>query len=193
VDRIPGNDRVISTGGAPGRETHANNYKNQESRRRQELRKAKDSTEQNPSSSGKTWLLSPLGLSPGLLYSALVLVKPQALVVVTSGDGKARLEEIIEKSGYQGEKLVLTVDDAFICFDQGGAIAGQVIEASGPDDTWVINLTGGTTGLQYIIQRTGDQLRSQGHKVRYVAMVDRRPVLEQKENPYMVGELVYVE
>lgn len=155
--------------------------------------KAKDGTEQSAASAGKTWLLSPLGLSPGLLYSALVLVKPQALVVVTSRDAEARVEEIIEKSAYQGEKLVLKVEDAFICFDKAGAIVRQVIKASGPADRWVINLTGGTTGLQYIIQRTGDQLRSYGHKVRYVALVDRRPVLEQRENPYVVGELVCVE
>jgi hypothetical protein len=46
--------------------------------------------------------------------------------------------------------------------------------------------------MQFIIQRVDAALESAGIDVNYVALIDRRWVREQRGNPWVVGELVYV-
>jgi hypothetical protein len=152
-------------------------------------------------------LLSPLGLSPGLLYSALMTIKPQRLVVLTSDQSAAGLREIIEKAAFTGSIAVVKVTDPFNCFAEAGEMTTRILNLLVDDrpqtNTDVIcgqtsecqitvNLTGGTTALQFIIQRAGSELERSDHEVSYIALVDRRGVTAQRENPWVVGELIEV-
>ncbi len=56
----------------------------------------------------------------------------------------------------------------------------------------MVNLTGGTTALQFIIQRAGTTLEKDGLEECYVALIDRRGVQEQRDDPWVVWELVRV-
>lgn len=136
-------------------------------------------------------LLSPLGLSPGLLYSALMAIKPQRLVLLTSAEGESLLDDIIRRAGYHGSVDIVHVDDPFNCFDQANLKVTEVLGLLG-NNPCVVNLTGGTTALQFIIQRAGSTLEKCGSKVCYVALIDRRDVQTQKDNPWVVGEVVKV-
>jgi hypothetical protein len=53
----------------------------------------------------------------------------------------------------------------------------------------VINLTGGTTLLNYMLLKVGDEARH-GKTIKTVLAVDKRSYEEQKVNPYVVGEVV---
>lgn len=136
-------------------------------------------------------MLSPLGLSPGLLYSALMKVNPQRLVILTSAEGERLLAETIQRADYRGSVAVVRVDDPFTCFAQAGEKVDAVLNEIG-HNSCVVNLTGGTTALQFIIQRAGSTLEKMGVQVRYVALVDRRGIQAQKDNPWVVGELVRI-
>jgi hypothetical protein len=54
----------------------------------------------------------------------------------------------------------------------------------------VVNLAGGTTVMQYVVERIGAEAERLGVPVQRVAVVDRRSLDEQRANPYVVGELV---
>jgi len=136
-------------------------------------------------------LLSPLGLSPGLLYSALMTIKPQRLVLLTSAEGEHSLAEIIRRADYRGPVEVVRVDDPFNCFNQAGQKVDEVLDLIGRGPC-VVNITGGTTALQFIIQRAGSALENRGVQVHYAALIDRRDVQAQKDDPWVVGELVRV-
>ncbi|MFA7078029.1 MAG: hypothetical protein WC147_06420 [Syntrophomonas sp.] len=136
-------------------------------------------------------LVSPLGLSPGLLYSALMTIKPQRIVVLTSSEGENSLDSIIKQAGYRGYVEVVRVDDPFNCFQQANKKAEEVLNIL-ECTPCVVNLTGGTTALQFIIQRVGAALENRGCKVDYIALVDRRGVQAQKNDPWVVGELIRV-
>lgn len=139
----------------------------------------------------ETTLLSPLGLSPGLLYSALATVKPHHLVVLTSKKAADPLNQIIKKAKYNGTTEVIYVEDPFTCFQQADAKVGELLDVL-KSTPCVINLTGGTTALQFIVQQTGTALENRGAEMRYAALIDRRNVQEQKENPWVIGELIWV-
>jgi len=136
-------------------------------------------------------LLSPLGLSPGLLYSALMAIQPQRLVLLTSAEGEHSLAEIIRRADYQGPVDVVHVNDPFNCFNQAKQKVDEVLDLIGCSPC-TVNITGGTTALQFIIQRAGSALEKAGIQVHYVAFIDRRGIQAQKDNPWVVGELVRV-
>lgn len=136
-------------------------------------------------------LLSPLGLSPGLLYSALVIIQPQCLVVLTSAEGEHSLTEIIKQADYRGTVQVVLVDDPFDCFDQANQKVDDMLGLIGHSPC-AVNITGGTTALQFIIQRAGLALEKAGVPVHYVAFIDRRDIQAQKDDPWVVGEMVSV-
>jgi len=66
--------------------------------------------------------------------------------------------------------------------------ARKYLEENGVKEV-VINLTGGTSLLGYMVERIRDGIRY-GRKITTVLAVDRRPYEEQKENPYVVGEIL---
>ena len=134
-------------------------------------------------------LLSPLGLSPGLLYSALILLKPEKTLVLTSKDAGGCLPEIYRQCGYEGLQEAIFIEDPFLAFDQWERIKPLVDSIAVTDEVWV-NITGGTTALQYLIQKAAQYLASCGRSVRTVALIDRRNVLLQKASPYEIGEMV---
>ena len=134
-------------------------------------------------------LLSPLGLSPGLLYSALMQLKPEKTLILTSEAAGACLPDIYRQAGYIGIQEVILIADPFLAFDQWERIKPMVDSISATDEVWV-NITGGTTALQYLMQKAANYLAGCGRTVWTVALIDRRGVLLQKEKPYEVGEMV---
>lgn len=146
----------------------------------------------------KKLLLTPLGTSPGLLLTALVRVQPDVVVVVTSQLAAERIPEAVAKSGYQGQMKYVAVKDVFGGFQEAREVRGAAAEAAremlgdGGFDV-VVNLTGGTTVLQYLVERAVDHFRNEGCNVKRVVMVDRRPYEEQQKDPYVVGEMLEID
>jgi len=142
--------------------------------------------------SGPRLLLSGLGLAPGVIYSAVLRVPAEELLVVTSAKGRERLEEALQRADksvlpcrviemadpHQGFlELERHLDDSLLrCL----AAAGEV----------VANLTGGTTAMQYVVERLADRARRLGVPVRRVALIDRRPPEQQRADPYVLAELI---
>ncbi len=143
-----------------------------------------------PVSAG-TVLLSPLGLSRGLLYSALKRVQPAKLVVITSRKAEGTVEEILEKAGAEGlDARVLVMKDPYCGFDEAGHLASEVLRGLLVAEKVVANQTGGTTVMQFVIQRICERAKDLDVPVEEVALVDRRSSKEQTENPYVTGELI---
>lgn len=140
-------------------------------------------------------LLSALGMSPGLLYTAIKRVEPDFLLVLTSREAAASLDEILSRASYTGRHEVITVTDPHTGFDCAPEVLMETKQflAALPRHHLFINLTGGTTCLQYIISRAGKTPPDSCAAVITVAMVDRRPAAEQRENQYALGEMVVVE
>lgn len=136
-------------------------------------------------------LLSPLGLSPGLLFSALSQLTPQHALVLTSKDAVGNLPQIIQHADYQGTLQEVLVSDPFTCFQQVTEIEVPIIKALSAfsnAEIWV-NITGGTTALQYLVQRVASVLKKKGYLIHEVAFADRRSLEEQKRVPFVEGEM----
>lgn len=140
-----------------------------------------------------TVLFSPLGLSYGTLYSAILLVRPQRVVVVTSPQAAHLLHPAVDgarfyHSAFQIETHILS--NPFSGFREGRAMARELAARAGTIN--VVNLTGGTTVLQDCARSIADILRADDKPVREVAIVDGREGNEQARNPLVLGQLVEV-
>ena len=140
-----------------------------------------------------TVLFSPLGLAYGTLYSAILLVRPRRLIVVTSPEAMVNLHSAVDAARFYHTPFEVethVLGDPLAGFTEGRRLARDLAAKSAGDN--VINLTGGTTALQDCVRSVADILRSQRNKVREVAVIDRRSTDEQRRVPLVVGELVEV-
>ncbi len=140
-----------------------------------------------------TVLFSPLGLAYGTLYSAILLVRPQRVVVVTSPEALVNLHSAVDAARFYHKAFEVethVLDDPLGGFIEGRRLA-RFLAASAAGDN-IINLTGGTTALQDCVRSVADILRSRHQTVREVAVIDRRPTDEQRRVPLVVGELCEV-
>jgi CRISPR-associated Csx2 family protein len=145
----------------------------------------------------ETILITPLGLSKGLLYSAIMHNKPEVIWVLTSKEGELQVDEVCRQADFRGNVYVAVMEDPYTDFNSWSTYMNHLIETieKYKDDRiqFIVNLTGGTTAMQYVVQQIAAKLKEKGEHVQYVAQVDRRPVNEQQANPYVLGEQMIVE
>ncbi|MEM3342379.1 MAG: TIGR02221 family CRISPR-associated protein [Thermoplasmata archaeon] len=143
--------------------------------------------------SGK-YLITSLGLSKGLLYSALVCLKPARCYIITSESAKSAIHEICTKAGYRvpDERNILVMKDPHTGF--GSPEVREFIERLRwemlPADEVYCNMTGGTTAMQFVVTQLYLEAEKLGRTVKTVAFVDRRSMEDQKANPYVLGEMI---
>ena len=138
-------------------------------------------------------LFSPLGPAYGCLYSAILLVRPQRVVVVTSTEAITNLHSAVDAARFYHAPFEVEthlLEDPLAGFREGRTLA-RFLAASAESQN-VVNLTGGTTAMQDCIRTVADVLRAQRKEVKEVAVIDRRPLEDQKRSPLLVGELVDV-
>ena len=137
-----------------------------------------------------TLLVSPLGLSRGLLYSALHHVRPGSLLVISSPDAAACLDEIMEKAGWCGNRMIRLMQDPHTGFNELESFSKDIVTVIMQADEVVVNITGGTTAMQHIVQQIAGYAEELGRLVRRVALADRRSSQEQRDDPYVPGEMI---
>ncbi|MGC8656601.1 MAG: TM1812 family CRISPR-associated protein [Thermoplasmata archaeon] len=154
---------------------------------------------------GGKLLVSPLGLSPGLLYSAIKLVNPDKCIVITSENSKKSLNEILEKSSYSYNNIckIIELKDPFTGYDEIKNIIDNIQnndENNGNNDDIfkcfeefdeiAFNLTGGTTTMQILVEELYKIANHSSKKTDRIIIIDRRSTEQQKANPYVVGEMI---
>jgi hypothetical protein len=117
---------------------------------------------------------------------------------VTSAQARRGGEVAIEHACSEGEKrpsqVWIEIADPYTGFKEieGRISWPDLAELIAPTDSVdaVLNLTGGTSVLQYCAERVAWQLMQIGIAIRRVAAVDRREPAEQQAQPFVVGEIV---
>ncbi len=150
-----------------------------------------DTVQQLPIPDQGHLLITPLGRSSGVLYTGLRLLQPNYLVVVTSADVRSSVPDALDQAGYIGPHHVLVVDNPFTDFGAAKQFMTKEFQRRVVRfQNVIVNLTGGTTVLQYVADQLGQGAGELGVRVRRVALVDRRSPEEQRDSPYQLGELV---
>jgi CRISPR-associated Csx2 family protein len=145
-----------------------------------------------PTSAGGRLLVTPLGLSPGVIYTGIRAVTPNALVVITSRQARRRLgEALAQAGGVDLPVMVKELDDPHAGFIEAGKVVDDDLRRELLQATdVVVNITGGTTALQHAAECVARAAEGLVVPLRRVALIDRRPPEEQRADPYVAGEVV---
>jgi len=144
-------------------------------------------------STNGSWLITPLGLSKGLLYSAMQTVRPDNLAVLATAASRGAIGEVLGLVGFTATPFVMEMADAHMGFDEAKRLVKEnaaLWENLAAASCVTVNITGGTTAMQYVVGKLASEAARLGVPVRMVAMVDRRPYAEQQANPFVCGEMI---
>ncbi|MBM7560025.1 hypothetical protein [Marinitoga litoralis] len=135
-------------------------------------------------------LITPLGTSPGVVYTALKSTNPDTCIIVTSEKGAEKINEIAEKSDFNLEKIkIIIFNNPFYGFEEIEEKVKEIIPYLNDAEEIYFNLSGGTSFLQYVIGKIKESVNV---KNKSFFAVDKRDVIQQKENPYVLGEWIEV-
>lgn len=135
-----------------------------------------------------TLLLSPQGTSPGVLFSALKVAKPDTCLVICSEATAGSIQEAAERAGFEGKIEQIELAEPHSGYAKIAHVVAKAREALLNADVVVANMTGGTTLMGIVIQQMTEEACKLNRDVRRFALVDRRPRAEQENNPFVQGE-----
>ena len=134
-------------------------------------------------------LVVPIGMSPGVLFTALKKENPDVLLLIGSNESLSSAKESIEKAGWKGKQEMYCVQDPHTgVAERESLCATQTIRELVSSATKVVGvLTGGTTLLGIMVQDVLS-LAPRLLPIRRIFLVDRRSIHAQKSDPYQEGE-----
>ena len=146
-------------------------------------------------SHGGPVLVSPIGMRPGVLFSALHACRaagdgadPAVCLVVCSSETEGLIAEAVSHAEYSGPVEPLRLDDPY----GGRPEIDRVVKAArarfvGAGEVFV-NVTGGTTLMGLVAEAFAVAARRLACPVRRFGLIDRRPPAQQDAEPYRAGE-----
>ncbi|NLJ37167.1 MAG: TIGR02221 family CRISPR-associated protein [Candidatus Atribacteria bacterium] len=158
-----------------------------------------------PLNERKKLLIVPFGLSPGVLYSAALLSRFDDLLIVFSKETQplllTALDEIRKSKKILDQNIfIFLLDDAHTDFIPLNQLKNHKVESLNGKQSSIDHflseydciegcITGGTTAMQYIIERLLNIAQSYGvFNLKRFALIDKRSIEDQKTNPFVLGE-----
>lgn len=144
-------------------------------------------------------LLSPLGLRPGALYSAIHCVRqrrgadPARCFVVCSPTTRPAALEAARQAGYGGELVVLPLGDPYSGVGELENLRTRFTPQLANLGDLFVNLTGGTTLMGLAVQHLARVAQQKGVRVISFGLVDRRPTDLQDSDPYQMGDVLWLD
>ena len=143
-------------------------------------------------------LITPLGRSLGVLYSALSHFKPDHTIIITSDevvhelDGIINKVNLLENNKYSSQNFTtIILNDPYIGFDEFKPILDKINNLPFLDSVYelIFNFTGGTTAMQFIVQSLAQKLSTRADIVTCKALIDKRSNVEQQNNPFVLSQV----
>ncbi len=145
-------------------------------------------------SPGGRVLVSPIGMRPGVLFSALQACRaggdggePALCLVVCSPKTRGTIAQACERAEFAGEIRPLPLDPFGDAADLERLAKETRRHFIGATEVFV-NVTGGTTLMGLAAEKLADTARRLACPVRRFGLIDRRAPHEQTADPYQIGE-----
>ncbi len=137
-------------------------------------------------------LITALGTTPGVLYSALCNAGDVSrCLIVCSEQSQPSVPEAAKQAGFLGECKALVISDP-----HGGYTEDEQQRFRAEASRWLlesdeifVNLTGGTTLMGMAVQHLMDRGRDLNRPCIRFVLIDRRPPEQQRSEPYVRGEI----
>ena len=140
-------------------------------------------------------LVSPIGLRPGVLFSALQACRtdghssgPTMCLAICSRETEGLITGAAQHAGYAGKVEPLLLGDPYGGRPEIDRLVGMArVRFLGADEV-LVNVTGGTTLMGLVAEALAVAARELACPVRRFGLIDRRPPEQQDTDPYLAGE-----
>ncbi len=141
----------------------------------------------------KRLIVSPLGHTPGVLFSAIRNGGPaethnDVCAVITSDQAHEKATEALAQAGFEGEVQILKFKDPFAGLDEMKEMLDRTKELILASEETHINITGGTTLMGLLAEKIARQARNYQRLGSRFILIDQRSPEEQRADPYVMGQ-----
>ena len=143
-------------------------------------------------------LLSPIGERPGVLFSAIKRAAgegspPDVCVVICSQRTEVSVPEALSRAAFSGEHFLLRLEDPHAGIDEIKTLVKASRQYLSSADKVSVNITGGTTLMGVVAEDVAQEARKLARPVRRFALIDRRSQGEQKDSPFVEGDILWLD
>ncbi len=143
-------------------------------------------------------LVSPIGERPGVLFSAVKRAAADGgpldfCLVVCSGKSDPSVPEALSQAGFAGEHRLLRLEDPYAGKDERKRIIREARRELAVADEVLVNITGGTTLMGVVAEDLANEARRFARPVRRFALIDKRPPEQQKLEPFVEGDILWLD
>lgn len=143
-------------------------------------------------------LVSPIGERPGVLFSAVKRAAadggpPDFCLVVCSGKSEPSVPEALSHARFAGEHRLLRLEDPYAGKDERKRIIREARRELAAADEVLVNITGGTTLMGVVAEDLANEARRFARPVRRFALIDKRPPEQQKLEPFVEGDILWLD
>ncbi|MDA1230647.1 MAG: hypothetical protein O2856_07730 [Planctomycetota bacterium] len=139
-------------------------------------------------------LICPIGLTPGVLYSAISHVQPDRVIVICSQSSSSAIDDAVARSGRPVEVMRLTMSDPYCGIDEFKSLVMKAAVWLYEADDVRANLTGGTTLMGVLagelVKRAS---REYQRPLREFVLIDKRPPELQRTDPWQRGDIHFLD
>jgi hypothetical protein len=149
---------------------------------------------------GKRILVSPIGMSPGALFSAVQACRaegsmgePTLCIVICSEESEKKIDEALQKAKYRGEVKRLTLENPYGGLPEIERLVRDGQESLKGAEQVVVNITGGTTLMGLTAEKLAATAQRTSCEVRRLGLIDSRQPEQQRSDPYQEGEPLWLD
>lgn len=135
-------------------------------------------------------LICPIGLTPGVLYSALCRMNPapSRVAIVCSPETQSSIAEALSRSEAEVEHKELILQDIHRGVNEFDAIESEVLPWLLESDEVHICLTGGTTLMGALVSKLAQRANRFQIPVKRFVLIDSRSPQDQRDDPWQLGD-----
>lgn len=149
----------------------------------------------------RTLLVSPLGNTPGVLFSAVGVCLQaakgcDACLVICSAETEPRRVEALKRAGFEVEEdnaRITRFRDPYGGLEEMDQLLADTLRFMLDADQLLVNVTGGTTLMGLLAEKIADQALAMALPVRRFGLIDRRPREQQFTEPYQQSEVYWLD
>ena len=142
---------------------------------------------------GGRLLVTALGQSPGVLFSALSHIECDRLLVVCTSETAGSIDDAVERARFNGPVEHLHMHDPHTGIKELESLVNEAKPMLMAASHVVANLTGGTTLMGIAVQQLVEEAQRLTCPTHRCVLIDQRPPEVQREEPFVVGDLEWLE
>lgn len=143
-------------------------------------------------------IVSPLGNTPGVLFSAVRTLsagtdEKDLCLVISSAQAQGGMDEALDRAAFAGQRVLLSFRNPFSGLEERRQLREEATRHVLAAETTHVNLTGGTSLMGLLSEEIANVARRYQRLAERFILIDERPYQQQLAHPFVEGRKIVIE